>query len=158
MKSNKFFIILILILVSNIAFAMGNGMVGLIIQPPINEGEGPLLVYYIEYKKSSETIWKEAGTQIVIKVNDKYANQEYIVKNLEIGEDYDFRVKVENLIGIGEAGEIKRKITALEDGPKGIKIRSGDGRPGKSRSSFILSNSISVNKIQETKLLYKKED
>ena len=44
------------------------------------------------------------------------------------------------------------------NGPKGIKIRSGDGRPGKSRSSFILSNSISVNKTQETKLLYKKED
>ncbi|WP_294141318.1 fibronectin type III domain-containing protein [uncultured Sanguibacteroides sp.] len=158
MKANKFFIILILMLVSNIVFASGNGKVLLRIKPPKNEGGGALKRYRIEYRKFQEIRWEEIKERPEVKkINGKYVEQEYQVKELEEGEKYVFRVMAENVIGPGGPGPVSENVEARESDPLKIEVQSGEGLGGKSKSCFsYLSKTPIVN--QGTLLIYRKED
>ena len=157
MKLNKFFIVLILILVSNVLFAAGNGKVGLIIKPPKSEGGGVLMTYLIEYKKIDEKNWKQEA-RLVMKIENVYPKQEEYIQDLETGEEYIFRVRVENIIGEGEAGP-QKKIKVTENGPIGVEIECGKALEGKSTSFSNLSSITTfVNQTQDTKLTCRKEE
>ena len=147
-------------IVSNIAFASGNGKVILKIKPPKNEGGRALICYRIEYRKLQEIRWEEIAEKPKVKrIDNKYVEQEYQVKELEEGERYVFRVRVENEIGPGGSGPISEIVEAKESDPSKINVQNGDGLGGKSKSCYsYLFKTPTVNKTQEIKLLYKKKD
>lgn len=143
MKSNKFFIVLMLVLTANIAFAANEGKVGLIIIPPEYDGGYQLEEYHVEYKNIKEKNWKlSKKVPVVMKAKDKngnrlYENVYYEAKELKIGESYVFRVRAKNIIGVGNPGTETEKILVKEDMSSGYPVISGDGlSKGKSISPF----------------------
>lgn len=157
MKTSKFFIVLILVLVSNIAFAAGK--VTLTIKPPVHDGGSRLMIYYVEYREIHEKDWWKNGTVPVPMVGGKYVDMPYTVQGLIEGNTYIFRVRVENYYGTGEPGSPSKKVTVTSEDLSGIEVQSGPGfnKPGRVNSS-VLSNVSSTNQIRATGVLYKKEE
>lgn len=107
MKTSKFFIVLILVSVSNIAFAAGR--VTLIIEPPLRDGGERLMIYHVECQEVGTEHWREVGAPLVPMVDKGNGRFEYVntpcrVDNLEEGKSYIFRVRVENYYGVGQPG------------------------------------------------------
>lgn len=157
MKTSKFFIVLILVLVSNITFAAGK--VTLTIKPPATDGGERLMVYHIECTLIEQKNWKEIGTTLVPMVGEKYVDVPYTAENLTEGETYIFRVRVENYYGTGDPGPLSEKVTVTSEDQSGIEVQSGSGfsKPGRVNAS-VLSGSSSANPTRATGVLYKKEE
>ena len=157
MKTNRFFIVLILVSVSNIAFAAGR--VTLTIIPPLRDGGSRLMVYHVEYREiNEECSWKN-GTVLVPMVGEKYVDMPYTAQGLIEGNTYVFRVRVENYYGIGRPGLDSEEVTVTNEDQSDIRVRSGEGLSKYGvRSSSVLSNVSSANQIRATGVLYKKEE
>lgn len=157
MKTSKFFIVLILVLVSNIAFAAGK--VTLTIEPPFHDGGSRLMIYYVEYREIHEKDWWKNGTVLVPMVGEKYVDMPYTAQGLIEGNTYVFRVRVENYYGIGRPGLDSEEVTVTNEDQSDIRVRSGEGLNKYGvRCSSVLSNVSSANQIRATGVLHKKEE
>ncbi|MCR9012058.1 fibronectin type III domain-containing protein [Gabonibacter chumensis] len=162
MKTKKFFIVLILVLVSNFTYAIGDGKVTLIITPPKSEGTGgPFLHYRIEYRKFQEKRWEEVKEKPEVKKdgNGNYVKQEFEVKDLEENESYVFRVMVVNKMGPGAPGPESRKAIAKKDNPEKVEVQCGEPLGGRTNLSFAELSTLSfASQAQSMKLFYRKEE
>lgn len=71
---------------------LGQDSVTLSWQPPLNDGGSPITRYVLESRDTGSKDWKPL-TDVPAK------NNEYIVKDLVEGEEYDFRIMAENSVG-----------------------------------------------------------
>ena len=157
MKTSKFFIVLILVLVSNIAFAAGK--VTLTIIPPLRDGGSRLMVYHVEYREiNEECSWKN-GTVLVPRVGGKYVNTPYTPEGLIEGRTYVFRVSVENYYGVGQPGPESDEILVTNEDQSGIKIQSGEGRERvRGMNTLSLATTPSVLEARGMTFLWRKEE
>ena len=162
MKTSKFFIVLILVSVSNIAFAAGR--VTLIIEPPLRDGGERLMIYHVECQEVGTEHWREVGAPLVPMVDKGNGRFEYVntpcrVDNLEEGKSYIFRVRVENDYGVGQPGPESEEILVTNEDQSGIKIQSGPGLERvRGMNTSSLATTPSVQEARGMTFLWRKEE
>ena len=163
MKTSKFFIVLILVLVSNMAFAAA-GKVVLIIEPPATDGGECLMFYHVEYRDIDGGSWQKCRPILVPSVDKgngqfEYVNVPYALENLQEAKAYVFRVSAENYYGTGDPGRESNIILVTDKDIYNVKVRSGDGidRFGTGGSS-VLSGVSSVDQSRTSGVFYRKEE
>ncbi|KIO46188.1 MULTISPECIES: fibronectin type III domain-containing protein [Porphyromonadaceae] len=162
MKTSKFFIVLILVSVSNMAFAAA-GRVTLIIEPPLRDGGERLLIYHVECQEVGIERWREVGAPLVPMVDKGNGRFEYVntlcrVDNLEEGKSYIFRVRVENYYGVGQPGP-EKKIEITQEDQDGIRIKSGPGLERvRGMKTSSLATTPSVQEARGMTFLWRKEE
>ena len=76
-------------------------------KPPSEDGGSPISNYVVEYRADGAFKWKRATENVV-------ASTQYVVKGLEEGIKYEFRVAAENKAGVGPPSEGSSAVK-LED-------------------------------------------
>lgn len=133
MKLNKFFIVLMLVLVSNVAFAESNPYVRLLITPPTKDGGNQLSLYRIEYMEVGTREWKLKDEIPVMMIENtvtgrfEYVKQYYDVRDLEEGKTYVFRVTAISIEGPGKPGPKSQEVIVGKESIGNIPVKSGEG-------------------------------
>ncbi len=158
MKINNLFLILIFVLMSSAIFASD---VRLLITPPSDDGGSALIEYIIEYRREDQSRWRKHGTVDVPK-NEKgmYLKEYYLIKDLNPGFNYYFRVSVVNGIGKGQPGDHAECFIERENEIyHGIPITSGNGYPkAKSRTVFDVFDLLLKNDVPNVQIPYRVEE
>jgi titin len=66
--------------------------------PPEDDGGTPIFNYVIEYRLKGAPSWTRAN-------KDKVPELEYTVKDLKTDKLYEFRIRAENKVGVGEPSQ-----------------------------------------------------
>lgn len=157
MKWNKLFLVLIVLFVTQIAFA---GDVKLNIIPPEDDGGSPLTYYRIEYKARLSSVWiKHRDVPAEKSILGNYKSVSETVYNLKENMQYEFRVRAINANGVGEPGDIALSITVPKVGYVGpVDIHSGQGVQGKGKSLYCISDLLCNNDDRNIQIPYRLEE
>ena len=77
-------------------------------KPPKDDGGAPIINYVIEYRVEGGFKWVRAN-------EDTVDDLTYVVKRLQEGNNYEFRVSAENRAGVGPASDPTSPIQAKEE-------------------------------------------
>jgi titin len=77
-------------------------------QPPLDDGGSPITRYILESRDTGSRDWKPL-TDLPAK------NNEYVVKDLVEGEEYEFRIMAENSVGRSKPVEIDSPVKPYRD-------------------------------------------
>lgn len=75
-------------------------------KPPVNDGGMRIMSYFIEKKTVEGKAWT--------KVNPACASQSFVVPDLIAGQDYLFRIRAENNLGLGPHIDTIQRTTARD--------------------------------------------
>lgn len=156
MKWSKFFLVLIVLLMTKMAFAGGD--VQLNIKPPRNDG-GLLLRYYrVEIREYRSDKWSRYIDFRAERLFGLYVITAARVDNLLEGRQYEFRARAINDAGVGLPGDVILSPTIKQNETIGVlDICSGEGVQRKSRSgsTFDISNLLFVNDAPNVQVPYR---
>jgi len=65
---------------------------------PGDDGGAPIINYYLEQRLSTEYKWARVTTSQI-------SNTQYVVEQLRMGKEYQYRVAAENKAGVGKYSE-----------------------------------------------------